>query len=235
MGHALVRLATLTLLHALYECRGTTDRAECRRLLAEWHPDLAIIDVDNYDPFVEIVQRDTAASSTLGIIALSRRRSALVKLRALERGVDDIVEVPFMLDELVARPYALLRRIRGSGGALTPKIAINGLSVDLLEQTVTLEGGRRLDLTPTQQALLYILAANAGETLSRETLLANIWGSDMEIESNVVDRHIRELRVKLDDDWRSPRYIETVSGQGYRFRGTAAAIVPQPYDSAAIR
>ena len=85
-----------------------------------------------------------------------------------------------------------------------------------------LAGERPLELTPLQQTLLYILAANAGEVLTRETLLASIWGSAFQIESNVVDRHIRELRVKLGDDWRSPRYIETVPGRGYRFKAQAS-------------
>jgi DNA-binding response OmpR family regulator len=53
--------------------------------------------------------------------------------------------------------------------------------------------------------------------LSREELLTSIWGGEFEIESNVVDRHIRELRVKLGDDWRTPQFIETVPGKGYRF------------------
>jgi DNA-binding winged helix-turn-helix (wHTH) protein len=73
-----------------------------------------------------------------------------------------------------------------------------------------------------QQTLLYVLAANTGDVMTRETVLATIWGSEFQIESNVVDRHIRELRVKLDDDWRSPRYIETVSGKGYRFKEQVA-------------
>jgi len=75
-----------------------------------------------------------------------------------------------------------------------------------------------LNLTPIQQTLLYLLAANAGKALTREDLLATIWGGELEIESNVVDRHIRELRVKLGDEWRAPRFIETVPGAGYRFK-----------------
>jgi DNA-binding response OmpR family regulator len=154
------------------------------------------------------------------ILAFTRKRDTSIKLRAYERGADDIIEVPFTLDEIIARPYALLRRSRGLSVPLVPTITLGGqLQLDLLAQTVTLNGGRRLDLTPIQQTLLYVLAANAGEVLTRETLLACIWGSAFQIESNVVDRHVRELRVKLGDHWRAPRYIETVPGEGYRFRG----------------
>ena len=103
---------------------------------------------------------------------------------------------------------------------IVPRIRLDGLEVDLIEQRVSV-GGRTLHLTPIQQTLLYLLAANAGKALSREDLLATIWGGEFEIESNVVDRHIRELRVKLNDEWRAPRYIETVPGAGYRFKSQA--------------
>lgn len=106
---------------------------------------------------------------------------------------------------------------------IVPKIKLDGLEVDLIEQRVSV-GGRQLHLTPIQQTLLYLLAANAGKALSREDLLATMWGGEFEIESNVVDRHIRELRVKLGDEWRAPRYIETVPGAGYRFKTQASSV-----------
>ncbi|HUG06771.1 MAG TPA: helix-turn-helix domain-containing protein, partial [Candidatus Limnocylindria bacterium] len=68
-----------------------------------------------------------------------------------------------------------------------------------------------------EQALLYLLAANAGSVLTREQILDALWGTDFVIESNVVDRHVRALRAKLQNDWHKPRYIETVPGSGYRF------------------
>jgi DNA-binding response OmpR family regulator len=142
-------------------------------------------------------------------------------LSAFERGVDDIIEVPFTLDEIVARPYALMRRVHHIDVPLVPTIRLDGLEVDLIKQVVRV-GGRDLELTPIQQTLLYLLAANAGKVLSREELLTCIWGGEFEIESNVVDRHIRELRVKLGDDWRTPQFIETMAGKGYRFKSQTA-------------
>jgi len=115
-----------------------------------------------------------------------------------------------------------MRRSQGIHVGLVPKITFSHLEVDLLEQKVRV-GGKALDLTPIEQTLLYLLAANAGEVLTRETLLQSIWGTEFEIESNVVDRHIRGLRVKLGDDWRKPRYIETVPGKGYRFKPEEAS------------
>jgi len=216
MNEVLGNLVVLTLQHGQYETRRTTSPQECRDLLQEWNPHLAFIDLDLYELFMDIVGRGLTNGHT-PIVALTRRRDTALKLSAYERGADDIIEVPFTLDEIVARPFALLRRVHGITATIVPKIHLDGLVVDLIEQRMSV-GGRALNLTPLQQTLLYLLAANAGKALSREELLTTIWGGEFEIESNVVDRHIRELRVKLGDEWRSPRFIETVPGAGYRFK-----------------
>jgi DNA-binding response OmpR family regulator len=216
MNETLGSLISLTLKHGQYETERVTNAEECRSLLAEWAPHLAFIDLDLYEQFIDIVGRGLTAGH-MPILAFTRRRDTALKLSAYERGADDIVEVPFTLDEIVARPFALLRRAHGMTVPIVPRIRLDGLEVDLIEQRVRV-GGRDLHLTPIQQTLLYLLAANAGKPLSREDLLSTIWGGELEIESNVVDRHIRELRVKLDDDWRTPRFIETVPGAGYRFK-----------------
>ncbi len=215
MNETLGNLVVLTLQHGQYDTRRTTNREECHDLIERWSPHIAFIDLDLYEQYIDIIGRGLTHGHT-PIVAFTRRRDTKLKLHAYERGADDIIEVPFTLDEIVARPFALLRRAHGMTVAIVPKIRLDGLEVDLIEQRVSV-GGRRLHLTPIQQTLLYLLAANAGKALSREDLLATIWGGEFEIESNVVDRHIRELRVKLNDEWRAPRYIETVPGAGYRF------------------
>jgi DNA-binding response OmpR family regulator len=219
MNETLASLVALTLQHGRYEIKTSTNAEECRGILSSWAPHIAFIDLDRYEPFIDIVGRGLTHGHT-PIIAFTRRRDTKLKLSAYERGADDIVEVPFTLDEIVARPFALLRRAHAVEVTIVPKIRLDGLEVDLIEQRVTV-GGRDLRLTPIQQTLLYLLAANAGRALSREDLLSTIWGGEFEIESNVVDRHIRELRVKLNDEWRAPRYIETVPGEGYRFKSQA--------------
>ena len=216
MNETLGNLVALTLQHGSYEWRRTSDPQECRDLLSEWAPHIAFIDLDLFEQFIDVIGRGLTHGHT-PILAFTRRRDTGLKLSAYERGADDIIEVPFTLDEIVARPFALLRRAHGMTVTIVPKIKLDGLEVDLIEQRVSV-GGRLLHLTPIQQTLLYLLAANAGKALSREDLLATIWGGEFEIESNVVDRHIRELRVKPGDEWRAPRYIETVPGAGYRFK-----------------
>jgi DNA-binding response OmpR family regulator len=112
-----------------------------------------------------------------------------------------------------------MRRSYGDGIAFIPVINVAGLEVDLLNQQVKV-GRLRPELTAMEQALLYLLASNPGQTLGREEILDALWGADYVAGSNVVDRHVRNLRLKLKDDWRNPRFIGTVPGKGYRFLGT---------------
>jgi two-component system KDP operon response regulator KdpE len=104
---------------------------------------------------------------------------------------------------------------------LTPVVRFGELEIDILHRRVRVDG-RDLHLTPLELSLLYLLAANAGRVLTRDEILDELWGGDYAAESNVVDRQVRKLRAKLQDDWRRPRYIATVPGKGYRFVVNAA-------------
>ena len=217
IANALGNLVTVTLRHGSYDTQHALSDHDVAAAMRDWQPHLALIDIDHFPKGIEQVGGGMAKGG-IPILAFTRRRETKVKLAAYEEGADDMIEVPFTLDEIVARPFALIRRSRGINVKIVPKIVLGGrLEVDLFEQTVRMDGGPQLELTPTQQTLLYLLAANAGEVLTRETLLDSLWGSAFQIESNVIDRHIRELRVKLGDDWRTPRYLETIPGKGYRF------------------
>src|SRR5215212_2100025 len=103
----------------------------------------------------------------------------------------------------------------------TPVIRFGELEIDILHRRVRVDG-HDLHLAPLELSLLYLLAANSGRVLTRDEILDRLWGDDYAAESNVVDRQIRKLRAKLQDDWRRPRYIATVPGKGYRFVLTAA-------------
>jgi len=78
-------------------------------------------------------------------------------------------------------------------------------------------GDSIIHLSGIEQSLLYLLASRAGRVVSRDEILDAIWGTDFVAESNIVDRHIRSLRIKLQNDYRHPRFIATVPGKGYRF------------------
>jgi DNA-binding response OmpR family regulator len=169
-----------------------------------------------------------AASSApvrVPVVALTRRGDLRAKLAAFEQGVDDILSVPFSPEELVARILAVLRRAYPEAAALRPVLRLGALEIDLLNRRVR-AGESTLHLTSLELSLLYLLAANAGRLLTRDEILDHLWGVDYAAESNVVDRHVRNLRAKLRDDWRRPRYIATVAGRGYRFLPTAADADP---------
>ena len=97
-----------------------------------------------------------------------------------------------------------------------PVQRLGELEIDILHRRVH-AGSSEVHLTGLEQSLLYLLAARAGRVVTRGEILDALWGVDYVSESNVVDRHVRNLRAKLQNDWRKPRFIATVPGQGYRF------------------
>jgi DNA-binding response OmpR family regulator len=161
------------------------------------------------------------------VIALTRRGDLKAKLAAFERGVDDIVTVPFSPEEFVARVFAIMRRSYRDALVFTPVLRLGDLEIDILNRRVRV-GDNELHLTSLEQSLLYLLAANAGRLLTRDEILDYLWGADYVAESNIVDRHIRNLRVKLHDHSKRPRYIATIPGRGYRFLNTAVEVAPPP-------
>jgi two-component system KDP operon response regulator KdpE len=206
----------LTLRHGRYLRRVTGPVREAKAAIAEWQPHLLIVDIDTEaGAGIQLID-ESRTHGPMGIIALTRRSDLRGKLDAFERGADDYIGIPFVPDDLVARARAVIRRTHGSAGELVPRLRIGDLEIDVLNRKV-LAGDHELHLTSLEQALLYFLAANAGSILTREQILDALWGTDFVIESNVVDRHVRALRAKLQNDWHKPRYIETVPGTGYRF------------------
>jgi DNA-binding response OmpR family regulator len=200
--------------------------------LASWQPHLLVVDMDVDGPEVlKLVGEKPRGGMRLPVIALTRRGDLKGKLAAFTQGVDDILVVPFSPAELLARVVALLRRSYDDTVTFTPVITLGELEIDILNRTVR-AGTSELHLTSLEQSLLYLLAANAGRIVTREEILDTLWGTDYVAESNVVDRQIRNLRTRLQNDWRRPRFIATVPGQGYRFLPTftdaASGSMPEP-------
>ena len=213
---ALANTVDLTLRHGGYVRRSASTVMDAKGALADWKPHLLVLDIDlEAGAAIQLID-DARAAGPVGVIALTRRSDLRGKLDAFERGADDYIGVPFVPDDLVARARAVIRRTHGNAGELIPRLRIGDLEIDVLNRKV-LAGDHELHLTSLEQALLYLLAANAGSVLTREQILDALWGTDFVIESNVVDRHVRALRAKLQNDWHKPRYIETVPGSGYRF------------------
>jgi len=185
--------------------------------LVQQRPHLAIIDMDlARGHMLDKLSEAVTTPTPVPLLALTRRGDLKTKLAAFEQGVDDILTVPFSPEELLARVLALMRRSYGAKTSFTPTIKLGELEIDILNRQVR-AGTSELHLTGLEQNLLYLLAANAGRILTRDEILDALWGVDFLADSNVVDRHIRNLRIKLHDGWQRPRYIETVPGRGYRF------------------
>src|SRR4029453_18440344 len=154
--------------------------------------------------------------SATPVLGLTRRGDLKSKLRAFDLGVDDILTMPFAPEELLARSIVMTRRAFGTDRPIVPVIRLGEMEVDIVSREVR-AGQSVIHLSGIEQSLLYLLASRAGRVVSREEILDTIWGTDFVAESNIVDRHVRSLRVKLQNDYRRPRFIATVPGQGYRF------------------
>jgi two-component system, OmpR family, KDP operon response regulator KdpE len=213
---ALANTVDFTLQHGDYRRRSESTVIDATAAIAQWRPHLVLVEIDLESGAAIRLIDEARAGGPIGIIALTRRSDLRGKLEALEHGADDYIGVPFVPDDVVARARAVIRRTRGDVGELVPRLRVGEMELDVLNRKV-LVGEREVHLTSLEQALLYLFAANAGTVLTREQILDAIWGTDFVSESKVVDWHVRGLRAKLQDDRQTRRYIETVSGTGYRF------------------
>lgn len=140
------------------------------------------------------------------------------KVTALETGADDYITKPFSILELIARTKALLRRGEQSNvlHEAEAQFTIKEFYINKDKRIATLNN-KRLELTVKEFDLLYLLAANAGETFSRKDLLEKVWGYSFAGYEHTVTSHINRLRIKIEDDLAHPKYILTSWGTGYRF------------------
>ena len=214
-----VDLIELTLNHGLFMVRAATSLKEAEGIVAEWQPDLAVLDMDHDDSgaLLRLLgATGTLKRSTVPALGLTRRGDLKTKLRAFDQGVDDILTMPFSPEELLARSIVITRRAIGTDHPIVPTIRLGEMEVDIVNRQVR-AGESVVHLSGIEQSLLYLLASRGGQVVTRDEILDAIWGTDFVAESNIVDRHVRSLRVKLQNDYRHPRFIATVAGRGYRF------------------
>ena len=148
------------------------------------------------------------------VILVTARGELNERLEGLNLGADDYLTKPFYVEELVARINSVIRRSRGDALTL---LSAGDLTVNLVTREV-LRGGKRVELTAREFALLEYLLQSPGRVYTRTQILEHVWGYDFDPETNLVDVYIQRLRRKLDRDCDS-KLIETVRGVGYRIRG----------------
>jgi len=167
--------------------------------------DLGLPDVDGLSVLRELRRR----GEKLPVLILTARDDLSDKVEGLDAGASDYVTKPFKLDELLARVRVQLRE--GSGSEPTV-LEAGGVSLDIRTRKAMADG-RAVDLTAREFTMLETFMTHQGQVLSREQLLAQVWGYDYDPGSNVVEVYVRYLRRKLGDE-----LIETVRGMGYRLR-----------------
>jgi two-component system, OmpR family, alkaline phosphatase synthesis response regulator PhoP len=204
--------------HAGYAVLVAADGRAAIDAVGRSRPDLVVLDlglpeVDGLD-----VTREIRRTSTLPIVMLTARDDEVDKLLGLELGADDYLTKPFSPRELVARVKAVLRRADAASGPPAGRdlIRAGDVTLDVPRMRVDADG-RSIDLTPTEFQLLATLAAQPGRIFTRSQLLDAVHGVAFESYERAIDTHIKNVRRKLEPDPRSPRYILTVYGVGYRF------------------
>lgn len=151
------------------------------------------------------------------IIVLSAREGERDKVAALDKGADDYLTKPFGIEELLARLRVALRHSAQTQGATKATVIKSGdFTIDLTAHLVT-HHGQEVKLTATEYKLLAYLAANAGRVLTHQSILAHVWDPAEVDQVEYLRVYMRQLRRKLEDDPRQPRYLLTEPGVGYRF------------------
>jgi two-component system KDP operon response regulator KdpE len=198
-----------------YDAVSAADGLEGKALFEARQPDLVITDLampraDGHAVIAAVRRADAATP----IVVLSVRGEEEDKVRALDLGADDYVTKPFSLRELLARVRTQLRR---SGAGAAPEVLrFPGLEIDLARRAVT-QDGHEVRLTPTEFAILELLATHAGRPITLRQIIAAVWKGAPATTTDTVRVHVGSLRRKLEPDPGNPRYIGTEPWVGYRF------------------
>lgn len=181
-------------------------------------PKIAILDVmlPGIDGF-KVCKRLREEFDNLGIIMLTAKGQDMDKIMGLEYGCDDYMVKPFNPMELVLRVKAIERRLAISESSIN-HIKQGPFTVDLYSQKV-MRDDEELDLTPKEYALMKLFLQNPKKAFSRDELLDLIWGKNYFGDFKIIDVNIRRLRSKIEKNSSDPKYIETVWGIGYRWKG----------------
>jgi two-component system alkaline phosphatase synthesis response regulator PhoP len=196
-----------------FEVTAATDGCVAADIGQQRHFDLIVLDImlpgqNGFEVCAQLRRSDTRTP----ILMLTARGAVEDRVRGLRLGADDYLQKPFEMSELLARIHALLRRAAPG----RRRLRIGRAQVNLDAGTVTADG-QPLDVSAQSLRLLAYLVEHSGQTVTRETLLSQVWGHKRAPSTRTVDMHIAWLRRALEEDPRAPRHIVTVHAVGYRF------------------
>lgn len=182
---------------------------------------LIILDLMLPDMSGEEVCMKIREKSNIPILMLTAKSAEDDKVHGLSIGADDYLVKPFSPRELVARVKAILRRTTESKEKEEIVFIRPDLEIDL-KQMIVKKSGNNLNLTPVEFKLLSVFIEHPKHILSREQLIQKVLGLDFEGYDRTIDVHIKNLRQKIEDNTKEPKYILTVYGMGYKFGGEKA-------------
>ena len=217
-------LAIIKFLRANLEAKGfetlaAMDGIEALKTTKRELPDLVILDImmPKMDGFE--VCRQFREWTQIPIIMLSAQGDEANKVKCLSLDADDYITKPFGASELIARVRAVLRRTEAAGTIPAQTSFTSGdLQINFAQRRVTI-ADKEVKLTPTEYSLLQEFVLNTGNVLTHAYLLNKVWGLEYREEREYLHVFVRRLRAKLESDPTNPKYIITVPGVGYQFKG----------------
>jgi DNA-binding response OmpR family regulator len=203
-----------------YDVITATDGETGYRLQQERKPDLILLDLmlPRMSGF-EFCRKLRGEGIQTPVLMLTARSEEPDRVLGLDLGADDYVTKPFSVRELMARVRALLRRSQvGSEGSpgLPDDLHFGGMDIDFRSYEAR-RNGEPVEMTRKEFAILRFLASRAGDVVTRDDLLNEVWGYESYPSSRTVDNHVAGLRAKLERDSSQPEHIKTVHGVGYKF------------------
>lgn len=203
-----------------YQVFAASSGDEALELNGRKAPDLIILDLRLPDLSGEEVCRRIRQRRDTPILMLTAKAEEEDKVQGLAIGADDYLTKPFSPRELVARVRAILRRVKAEREPQRDLISFdNGrVRIDVAKQEVSLNG-EIITLTPNEYKLLLALARYPGRVYTRSELINKVQGYEYEGYDRTIDAHVKNLRQKIEEDPKNPRYILTVFGVGYKFGG----------------
>ncbi|MEX0874987.1 MAG: response regulator transcription factor [Actinomycetota bacterium] len=201
-----------------YECTVLADGIRAVDFVRSWRPDLVLLDLMLPGMPGTDVCREIRRIGNVPIVMVTAKDTEADKVLGLELGADDYITKPFSMRELIARVRAVLRRIGVMPEPDDRATAVSAGPVDMdTERHEVRVHGDVVDMPPKEFALLEVLLRRAGKLVTREALIAQVWGEDYYGDTRTLDVHVKRIRAKIEDDPRSPRHVRTVRGLGYRF------------------
>ncbi|HAS91016.1 MAG TPA: response regulator transcription factor [Sedimentibacter sp.] len=205
------------LLRESYEVYTANRGNKAIELFRKIEPDFIILDLMLPDISGEEICKLIRKESNVPILMLTAKSSEDDKVTGLYIGADDYLTKPFSPRELVGRVRAILRRTKGTAADVL-EFNDKDLYIDIPKHIVK-KAGESIKLTPNEFKILSVLAQNPHKVFTRSHLVSLAFGYDFEGFDRTVDTHIKNLRQKIEDNVKEPKYIVTVYGVGYKFEG----------------